>query len=599
MHKKSSIGVAVAVLMGSVAALAATVGDSTSTTSSSSGITVVQAGTTSDTSATTSLAGVIAAGATAVTTALGATPTSGFTLGVQTHFSQGWSPSWLAYTGQLGTRTIRDTVNWSSAEKTAGTYDFSGSAVQTLAGFCATGGKLNLTIVPRNALYDGGKMVYSAAGQAAFAAYLDKLLDRFGGCVTALEIGNEINGSNALDFPDGYNKPQTYVAMLRAMYQPLKTDHPEVAILGGSTNTIGTGFLEKMFAVGMLSVIDGVAVHPYRPEAEGIDLEIGHLNDVMRRYGTPKPIWATEYSYGEEDPRVASASLIKSVVELYASGVTHANWYALVEQSTFPNMGLFKSGTIKPVGIAYRTAIQQILPFGPPVRVNTGTRPIYLYKIGADRYVVWGASGTITFSGAAVVRDMYGVAMPGGSTVVIGSEPVIVSGATGYSLGDDSVIADTMLQYGAGSWSYMRRNAAGKNTVLALFDNDFTTFFGDVWSKPLRINNTSAAPSGDGAAPMRAVVRYTAPKAMQVDLNACFGKATAGDGVDYRIERNGVAVASGVLVDRVSIAAMKLDVAAGDRIELSFGPNKLYGNDSFSYRATLNRRGAVAPLVCS
>lgn len=566
---------------------------------SAAAVTVVAAGATSNGAGAINGASATSVGRTAEAATIPA-PATGFQFGVQTHFSQGWQPSWLALTSQIGTRVIRDTVNWASVEKTPGTYVFTGTAIDTLAGFCATGGKLSLTIVPRNALYDDGKMVYSTAGQAAFATYLRKLLDRFGGCVTALEIGNEINGNNALDYPAGYDQSQTYVATLRAMYQPLKTAHPEVSILGGSTNTIGTGFLDKMFAAGMLDVVDGVAVHPYRPEAEGIDLEITHLNDVMRRYGTPKPVWATEYSYGVPDPRLASASLVKSVLLLYASGVTHANWYALVEQSGFPYMGLFASNTIKPVGVAYRAVVDHILPFGAPVRVNLGTRPIYLYKIGADRYVVWGGGGTIAFTGTTTLRDMYGAVIPGGAggAITIRPEPVIVSGATGYTLGEDSVIADTLLQYGVAPWTYLRRNGAGKNTALDLFDNKFTSYFGDIWSQPLRINTTSAAPSGDGAAPMRAVIRYTAPKAMQVDLNACFMKAVAGDGVDYRIERNGVALATGVLIDKIMITALPVNVAAGDRIEISFGPNKTYGNDLLSYHATLNKRGAVAPALC-
>jgi hypothetical protein len=46
------------------------------------------------------------------------------------------------------------------------------------------------------------------------------------------------------------------------------------------------------------------------------------------------------------------------------------------------------------------------------------------------------------------------------------------------------------------------------------------------------------------------------------------------------------------------ITALPVNVAAGDRIEISFGPNKTYGNDLLSYHATLNKRGAVAPALC-
>jgi hypothetical protein len=131
-----------------------------------------------------------------------------------------------------------------------------------------------------------------------------------------------------------------------------------------------------------------------------------------------------------------------------------------------------------------------------------------------------------------------------------------------------------------------------------VFDTDFASHFGDRWSKPLRINNTTAAPAGDGANPIRAVIRYTAPRAMQVELSACFSKANTGDGVDYRITRNGVTVASGIVVDTATVNGVKFGLEIGDKVDLVFGPNQTYGSDSFFYRATLSNRGQGTTVVC-
>jgi len=590
MQAKLAVGLAAATLLYGVTAFA--IGASGASVSDPA-ITVVS------TSATASqpASGQQAPGATTGTAATSALPSeTGFAFGVQTHFSQGWSPAWLDLTTPLATKSVRDTVNWASVERTAGVYDFSGTPVQTLATFCGRGGALTLTITPKNALYDGGRMVSSAAGRTAYANYIAALLTRFGSCVVAIEVGNEVNSAGALDYPAGVDKFRAYVDMLRVLYARVKPANPQVAILGGSTNVIGTGFLTSLFAVGMLDVIDGVAVHPYRPDAEGIDFEIANLNAAMSRYGTPKPIWATEFSFGYADTRRASAGLVKSVVELYAAGVRHASWYALVEQTHFPYMGLFTGSLIKPQGRAYRNVVDALLPYGQPVRVDTGDQPFNLYRIGADRWVVWGLRGTISFTGG-VVRDMYGVALPAGP-VKIGSEPLIVSGATGYTITASQVVADTMLQYGSGSWSYWRRDKANVDTRLGVFDTDFASHFGDRWSKPLRINNTTAAPAGDGANPIRAVIRYTAPRAMQVELSACFSKANTGDGVDYRITRNGVTVASGIVVDTATVNGVKFGLEIGDKVDLVFGPNQTYGSDSFFYRATLSNRGQGTTVVC-
>ena len=583
--------VASAVLGVSILSISAYAVTTSGSGSSTNGVTIVQA-TATPTPTPTPEKTVVAATSIATSSA---TP---FLLGAQTHFSQGWNPSVLSLASQVGVKNLRDSVVWSTAERTVGSYDFSTAYVQTLLEYCATGGKLSLTIVPKNPLYDGGKSVYTDQGRKAFAAYIDALLGRFRGCVSAIEVSNEINNNGVLDYPTGYDVPSTYVASLKTLYAQIKPRYPDVAILGGSVNSVATGFLEPLFAAGALRVIDGVAVHPYRADAEGLDLEINHLRDVMARYGTPVKIWATEFSYDTTDKRLAAAGLLKSAAQLNSSGVDRAYWYALIDQQWFPNMGLFTGNAIKPVGTAYQVAMQRLFAYGPAVRVNTGDSLVYLYRFGGDRWLVWGAPRTISFNGSPVIRDVLGNALAG-TSVQIGAEPVMVEGATGYTLAASNVVADSMLQYGAAPWSYFRRGTDGKDVSLPLFDTSYTSYFGDRWSKPLRINNNTAAPAGDATAPMRAIMRYTAMTAQQLDLDACFAKAVTGDGVDYRIERNGVLVASGVLIDKTVLRAVSLNVAAGDRIDLSFGPNKTYGGDSFYYRAVLSARGKGTAPACS
>ncbi|WP_181814782.1 glycosyl hydrolase [Sphingomonas aracearum] len=517
--------------------------------------------------------------------------------GVQTHFSQGWNPAWLGFANQVQAPALRDTVTWTSIERTPGVYEFS-RAPASLANFCAQGGKLSLTIQPQNPIYDGGSSVYTDQGRAAYARYVAALLANYKGCITAIEVGNEINNSSGLVYPAGVSKASTYVALLQTLYATVKPQFADVSILGGSTNAIGTGFLETLFAAGALNYMDAVAVHPYRNDGEGIDGEIANLRQVMAKYGKVVPIWATEFSYNYADQRRNASGLIKSAVQLSASGVDRAFWYALVDQSSFPNMGLFTAKTMKPTGAAYAAVTQRVLSAGRAVRVDTGDNLVYLYRAGADRWVVWGSPRTITFSGNPVLRDMLGSGL-GGNSVTIGADPILVEGASGYSLGASATVADTLLQYGSAPWSYWRRGKDGKDISLPIFDNDFTSYYGDRWSKPLRINNTTAAPAGDGANPMRAIMRYTAPMTGQFDLEACFTKTVSGDGVDYRIEKNGTLLASGVTTAKSEIHALLVNLNAGDRLDLSFGPNKTYGGDSFSYRAVLSQRGRGATLSCT
>lgn len=599
MNRKNKV-VSAAVGLGVIFACAAyaqtgSLGGSTVAPTPTGAVTVVSG---SSATATSAFAGSLASANSAAL--IEKAPGNGefFSFGVQTHFSQNWPAAWLGLANQIGARTLRDTVSWASVEKQPGVYTFAGStSVDILTRHCAANGKLLLTIVQKNPLYDGGKTVHSAAGQAAYAAYVKALLDRFGSCISAIEVGNEINGADALDYPAGMDEARTYVASLQELARVVKPAHPKVAILGGSTNTVGTGFLEKLFAASALKVMDGVAVHPYRSSVEGLDLEITHLRDVMRKYGTPVAIWATEFSYDTSDQAAAAAGLVKSAAQLSASGVDHASWYALVDQTWFPNMGLFTRTAIKPNGMAYQTIMQRLFAYGRAVRVDTGDGLVYLYRFGANRWLAWGAPRTLTFFGAPVIRDIYGTARPGAS-VQLGSEPVLIEGSSGFTMTASDVVADTMLQYGSAPWTYLRRGSNNKDVALPLFDNDFTSYFGDRWSKPLRISSTSAAPAGTGSDPMRAVIRYTSPKTQKLDLDVCLSKTAKGDGVDYRVTRNGVVASSGILTGKTTIRSLALDLAPGDKVDLIFGPNQTYGDDSFSYRARLTARGRGAAM-CS
>lgn len=596
MQKKVFGAIVVATLLSSVAAWAIS-GNTTTTSSPMPGVVIVAAGGSSEAPTTSTAAGwsaaLVAAGPANIQ------PDSGFQFGTQTHFGQGWNAALLNLTSQLGTHTIRDTANWASVERIRGRYDFSSSAVATLDRFCASGGKITLTIVPKNALYDGGVSVYSANGQTGYTNYLVALAKRFGTCLSALEIGNEVNGAGTLNYPAGYDRATTYVSTLRTLYPRVKAIAPAVTILGGSTNAIGTGFLDSLFAVGMLSVIDAVAVHPYRSTPEGIDIEIAHLKEVMGRYGTAKPIWATEYSFGLSNQREQAAALVKSVVQLYAAGVTHANWYALIEQTSFPNMGLFVGQSGKMSATAFRMVEDKLLPYGAPIRIDTQGRPINLFKIGTDRWVVWGDDTVINFGGGATVRDVLGNQIGSGGRVVAATEPVIIENASSYGFEDGSVIADSLYQFGSGDWSYLRRAKTGVETALSWFDNDFTSYLGDRWSKPLRINNDSAATAGDAANPTRAVIRYKAPRRMSVDVGVCLSKTVGGDGVDYLIQKNGTQIIAGVLTNSAILAGMKMDLAPNDRLDVSFGPNKIAGTDTLRYRIIIRRGGRSAAEICS
>ncbi|WP_072384380.1 hypothetical protein [Novosphingobium sp. NDB2Meth1] len=511
-------------------------------------------------------------------------------LGVQTHFSQGWTPSTLAQAQQVGAPMLRDSLPWAETEKVRGSYSLNTPAVQALAAACAGGQRLLLTAVPSNPLYDGGGWVSSAAGNAAFAAYLAALADRFGPCLAAIEVGNELNGSGTLVYPAGVDRAAAYVATLKAVRARLGG---RTAILGGSTNMIGTGFLRTLFAAGMLATVDGIAVHPYRLRAEGLDVELAQLNAAMDAAGKRVPVWASEFSVDTRNQPMAAGELVKQATMLAAHGAAQASWYALIDQRWFPNMGLYAGNAPKAQAGAFRL-MQQLLARGRPQRLDLGDPLLFAYRFGADTTVVWGAPRALTVQGGQV-RDATGAPA---TSFSVSERPLVITGTTAIRYGTSTWIADTLMGWGSPQWRYAARLKAEAGYRLPLFDDQFTSYFGDRWYRPLRINTTSAAPGGTAAAPIRAVWRYVAPGAQAVDIGGCFAKAASGDGVDLTVTAAGKVLWRGVLTGQLQLPPLSANLAGGDAVELVAGPNQTAGGDSFNLRLVLFQRGAGEPVAC-
>lgn len=549
--------------------------------------------------ATCALAAMASALAGTANPAAAAIPDQGpFTLGVQTHYSQGWSTNTVTMAKTVKAATLRDSAPWAAIETSPGVYNLTHATLSRLDQACAAGNRLILTEVPKNPLYDSGKMAYSAGAKTAYAKFVSALLGRLGPCVVAVEVGNEINGPGTLNYPSGTDWVDAYVSLLSTLRTTIKARYPGVAILGGSTNLIGTGFLDQLFAGGMLPLVDGVVVHPYRSRAHSVDLELRALFAAMEARGRVVPVWATEWSHDITDANLAASEEIKMIVLMAASGVKHASWYALLDQPSFPNMGLYASTTLKPQGRAYGFAQSMIVPFGRPTRVDFGDPLFNAWRYPDGRMVVWGSPRTITLGGSPQIYNAQGTLLPAATTITVDHNPVLIVNGSVLSAGRSTVIADIHTGYGTPQWTYWSQNAKGAYGTLTYTNDWFTGYYAGIWVKPLRIGMGQARPAGTGTNPIRAVLRHTATAPASAELYACMTKVVQGDGVDYQVRRNGTVIAKGVLTGKTVLTAVPVDLATGDRFELAFGPNQTSTGDLFNFRATLFQRGTGRAVDC-
>ncbi len=513
----------------------------------------------------------------------------GMVLGVQTHLSQGWPRNWLDTGKSIGATSFRDGLSWKVIEKQAGVYKFDPYDVDYLDLARRKGLDLLLTVDPRHPAYDDGRTAYSEPARIAYANYLSAVLDRYGDVVSAIEVGNELNGGEAMALPSGVDKASAHVLLLKTVWERVKPAHPKVAILGGSTNVIGTGFLKAIFKAGGLDVMDGVAVHPYRSQPEHVDDELRVLTETMKRYGPVRPIYATEFSDQFLTPEMASPHMLKMAVLMGSVHVERAYWYALSDQKWFRNMGLFTSqGATKPGADTFALLQRDVLGHGDPVRIPADSRT-FIYRYPTGLHVMWGASRPITWSGRPRVRDARGKILA--PPTLLDDRPVVVDGDFSFDLGPDPVVADSFLEYGAAPWSYHAETGDGARRPLARIDWDWTSYIGDRRFGALRINPESLAPAGNGDKPVRAVVAYTATEAgpLRVALELK-GAGKGGDGVDFRLLLNDQVLASQIVTDQLKID-QQVDLKVGDRLYFVFGPNAKSGGDSIRYRIRLWRGG--------
>jgi hypothetical protein len=519
-------------------------------------------------------------------------------IGVATHFDQGWSLSLLdTVPGSVRLNAIRDDLPWGKIEQRPGVYTFDGPSAAYVANACARGIRLLLMIDPRHPALDGAATVHTPAAQRAYANYLNAVLDRYGTrCIRAIEVGNEINAGDPR-LPKAVAMVQAHTAVLRTVAQVVKPRHPQVRILGGSSNMIATGFLDSLFAAGALPYMDGVAVHPYRDHPEGLDIELERLVAAMRRHGAVKPIWATETGDEVDDPRTSASLLVRMLCLLAADSLMAAiYWYGLIDEPYFRNTGLLDpQARMKPAGEAMRATMQLLIARGRPVRIFADDRRTYVYRFGTDTYVVWGAPRPLNVQGPARWLDARG--RPLARTGMVSRDPVILTGARRVTLGPSAVIADSLYQYARAPWSYHARRASGAMVPLRMIDWTWTSFWGQPDLRPLEIGASSAIPAGDGANPLAATIRYTAPTSGPAAVSLCLTKEKRGDGVAVDIRQNGRPVGHAVLRDRLAVPTLPVRLRAGDRLDFAFGPNRTFDADAFTYRIRILQPGASRAMA--
>lgn len=133
---------------------------------------------------------------------------------------------------------------------------------------------------------------YRPADPASVVPVATFLAHRYAARLAAFQVWNEPDQANE-KYWAGSDKVESYSAMVKALYKPLKQAAPKVPVLAGSFVGINGRWLQAMYRQGVKGFYDGLAVQFYG--VTNYDLRTTRATQLAN--GDHKPLWLTEFGY--------------------------------------------------------------------------------------------------------------------------------------------------------------------------------------------------------------------------------------------------------------------------------------------------------------
>ncbi|NOY60875.1 MAG: glycoside hydrolase family 5 protein [Calditrichaeota bacterium] len=329
-------------------------------------------------------------------------------LGVNIHFYKG-NANDLNMMTKAGVGIVRMDVSWGGAEKEPDKYNFS-NYDQLVSDLESRGIRLLFILDYGNALYDGGLAPHSEKSRAAFARFAAALAKRYAGKNIIWELWNEPN-------LDKFWRPKSnvsdYMAWCKAVVPAIRRADTSACIVGPAVSSIDFSFLDSCFKKGLLNLVDGVTVHPYRSPGRSPETAIAEYNQLkllIEQY-RPKekdiPILSGEWGYNTTvmSRELQGKYLPRQWLSNLSAGVPISIWYDWHDDGRDPHEGEHNFGTVtwdykpKPSYIAMSALIRQLRGFEPLDRIGVGNVHDYVLpfvKGNQVKLAVWSTTKTHT-----------------------------------------------------------------------------------------------------------------------------------------------------------------------------------------------------------
>lgn len=512
-------------------------------------------------------------------------------LGVQTHFSQGWSTGYLRTMRDAGIVNFRDEMLWKAIETAPGQFAQPELYAKYMGAAKAAGLDPIIELGYGNVLYDEGLTPYTDAGRQAFSKYAVATLKAYGGQIRTVEVWNEYNGGTFVSGPVTADRTHYYTLMMKEVYTAIKAEFPDVTVVGGSTVLVPVPYLEKLFDEGALDYMDAVSIHPYRPHPEGVEKEIAAVQRLMGEHGGIKPIYATEFGRGFDDPADVPAYMVKMAVLMASVDVEKAYWYPLRDNWSYVNMGLYDESMRPYPALSAFQFLQKEMPDGvKPERVDMGSERVHAFELKPGTHVVWGLENAVSFGGSHKLYDARGDLLDHVTTLT--SDPIYVEGDFKLHIAESMILADTKMDFGQEGWSYFGRTSTGR--MMELIDqipdpNGWNYHLGLEKHPYLAISPTNMFP---GYQSVDAVQRFTSPEAGTFEIEGSWSVANAkSNGVVANIVLNGKEIWSAAVGygKPAALDGRLIELRSGDTLDIGVDSAGGADFDNTTVHVRLNR----------
>jgi hypothetical protein len=321
-------------------------------------------------------------------------------VGVNIHFVRGRGKD-LDLIAAAGFKVVRMDFSWSAIERNKGRYDWS-EYDELTANLEKRGLRPMYILDYSNPLYEevvvskdpltGRENRALAAPHrpesvAAFARWAGAAARHYQGRHVLWEIWNEPNIGFWRPRPDA----RQYAALALATCKAVRAADPEATLVAPATSEIPLPFLDTVLASGILSYLDAVSVHPYRPYRKPPETAVEDyrkLRELIARHAPVSkeklPILSGEWGYAAHQGGVSretqAAYLARMQLSNLLDGVRLSIWYDWRDDGTNPkerehNFGVVTNDLqLKPAYHAVQTLTRALSGYRIRRRLDVGGR---------------------------------------------------------------------------------------------------------------------------------------------------------------------------------------------------------------------------------